>query len=436
MSQHLETIIKDLFPLNRCLLGEGYHNALLYIDRLIPLDIMKVKSGTQFGTWTVPDEWVVRDAWLKKDGEVCISYLGHPLSLVVGSLPFSGTVSKEELMKHLHYSSELPSAYPYVYQLYERDWGLTLPMNRVFKREGTNLVNILPEGDYEVHIDTEYRPGVMEIGVHTIPGKTDREVLLFAHLDHPFQANDNLSGVAALIDMVTKIKPKQYDHTIKLIFCPETIGSIAYAYTQNLTQVDFVLALDCVGNNPEAGIMLQKSFDQTDRINGIANLALRHQGGYRLGAFRSTIGSDEYVFNDPQFGVPGIMLTTHPYPEYHTSYDTPDTIDYGMVERVETVIQKIIEYYEKDYIPVRKFKAPLFRSAYGLQNAGKAHNLAWDYFIYDMDGTKSLGELCLTYGLNFELTYEQVEKLIADKKVSRRPLNRKGNVKKTPRKKP
>ena len=435
MSQHLETIIKDLFPLNRCLLGEGYDNALMYINKLIPLEVLEFKSGAQVGTWTVPDEWVVRDAWVKKNGEPFLSYKENPLSLVVGSLPFHGIVNAEELKKHLHYSSEQPSAYPYEYMFYERDWGVTIPMNQVFKREGEQLIDIFEEAEYEVFIDTEYRPGTMKVGVHTIPGKTDKEVLLFAHLDHPFQANDNLSAVAALVDIVNLIKPGQLEHTVKLVFCPETIGSIAYATTQNLSNVEFVIALDAIGNESDGGIMLQKSFDQTARINAVANLAMRHHGGYRLGAFRSCIGSDEYVFNDPKIGVPGIMLTTHPYPQYHTSFDTPETINYEVITKIQKIILKTIEYYEKDFIPQREFQAPLFRSKYKLQTPGKAQNLAWDYFIYSMEGKKTFSELCLEYGLNFELTLEHVERLIADKVVSRRALDSKGNVKKTPRKK-
>lgn len=431
----MESIISDLFGLNRCLLGEGFHNALIYINNLIDLDVYTWKSGTQVGTWVVPDEWVVRDAWIKKNGELFLDYKKNPLTLVVGSLPFHGKVTKEELKQHLHYSSEQPSAYSYEYKFYERDWGFTLPMHQVFKKEGEALVDILEDAEYEVFIDTEYRPGTMEIGVHTIKGKTDKEILLFAHLDHPFQANDNLSGVAALIELVKHIKYKQYDHTIKLIFCPETIGSIAYASTQDISKVAFVLALDAVGNEHEGGILLQKSLDTTARINFVANLAMRHFGGYRQGAFRSNIGSDEYVFNDPKFNIPGIMLTTHPYPQYHTSFDTPDTINYSVIEKIQKIIIKVIEIYEKDYIPVREFEGPLFRSKYKLQSGGKSHNLAWDYFVYDMGGKKTLSELCLTYGLNFDLTYDQLEPLIASKEISRRTIDSKRNVKKTPRKK-
>ena len=418
--------------MNACLLGEGYDNRLEYIKKLIDLKIYNFPSGTEVGTWTVPDEWIVRDAWVKFKGKKIIDYKKNPMSLVVGSLPFSGTVTRDELAEHLHYSDEMPDAHPFEFKFYEKDWGVTMPKNKVLK--GGEV--ILKEGEYEVFIDTEYKPGVMKVATHTIQGKTDKEILLFAHLDHPFQANDNLSAVACLIDLVKKVKPKQYDHTIKLVFCPETIGSIAYAMSEDISKVDFVIALDIVGNESKEGILLQKSFHTNERINNVAHLALRGMGsGYRQAVFRSGIGSDEYVFNDPSIDIPGILFTTHPYKEYHTSEDTPDKINYEMIEKVQYAVLKTIEYYEKDFTPVRKFKGPLHRSKYGIQTKGKQLNLSWDYFIYAMEHGKTFSSLCVDFGLNYEHTLEQLQRLIDDGQVSVSPITGERTLKKTTRKK-
>lgn len=421
----MKQIISDLFPMNRCLMGEGYDNALLYLKHLIELGITVYPSGTQLETWTVPDEWVVKDAWVKYKGKKIIDHNKNPLSLVVGSLPFSGKVTREELCAHLHYSDDQPDAHPYVHKLYDKDWGVTMPKSKIYKDKKM----ILKEGEYEVFIDTEYRPGVMKIATHIIPGKTDREVLLFAHLDHPHQANNNLSGVAVLVDLVKHIKPQQLDHTIKLVFCPATIGSVAYALTEDTSMVDFMISVDMVGNlNPE-GFLLQQSFNQKERINKCAYLALRGLGkGYRNGKFRSSIGSDEYVFNDPYLDTPGILITSHPYDEYHSSADTPDKIDETVLQDAQKFIIKTIEYYEKDFIPNREFVGPLHRNAYGLQTAGKQLNLSWDYFLYAMDGEKTFSELCFDFGLNFEYMLEHVQKLIDAGEVSSRPAPRKGEV--------
>lgn len=408
----METIIKDLYKFDRQLLGAGYDAALLYINHLIPLDVFEYTSGEKVGTWTVPDEWVVHEAWVKHNGKKLLDYKKQPLSLVVGSTSFEGKIDRKDLLMHMYYSDEQPDAYPYEYRFYEKDWGFTIPKNKVYKFEDGKRIELLPEGEYEVCIKTEHKPGVMKIGVHTIKGKTDKEVLLFAHLDHPWQANDNLSGVAALVDLVKHIKQGELEHTVKLIFCPETIGSTAYALTQDISKVDFVIALDCVGNVNVNGILLHRAFDKTARVNSCAYLAMKQMGeGFTHAPFRSSIGSDEYAFNDPKIGIPGLMLSTHPYPEYHTSNDTPDIIDYEVIKKVQKIIINTIKYYEEDYIPYPTFKGPLFRSGFGVQQKGKGPNMAWDYLLYSMDGKRYLSDLCVEFGLNYEYIKEQLEKL-------------------------
>ena len=406
--------------MNRCLLGEGYDNALKFIDHLIPLEILEFPSGTKLGTWTVPDEWIVRDAWVKDpDGNKIADYKKNPLSLVVGSTPQDFHCELNTLRKYWHYSDENPDATPYVFKYYDNTWGFSFPKNELFEPRQENDVKIrdkLPEGDYKIFIDSEYKPGVMKLGVHTIPGKSEREILLFAHLDHPYQANDNLSAVACLVDLASKIKA---EHTIKIVFCPETIGSVAYALTQDLTKVDFMIAIDICGN--PGSILLQKSFDVEDKINRVAHLAIHSfSETYRKGAFRNTIGSDEYVFNDPQIGVPGIMLSTHPYREYHTDQDTPEKIDYEQIEKMGKIIEKIIEIWEKDYTPVKKVKGQLMRSKYGIQTPSPQVNLSWDYLWYNIDGKKTLVELCTEYGLNFDFVYDTFKKLLKDKIIKKK----------------
>lgn len=381
----LAIALQEMYSMNACLLGEGYDNRLEYLKQLIDLDVVEIKSGTKLSTWTVPDEWIVRDAWVKFNGEKIIDYKTQPLSLVVGSHAFGGTMTHEELAKHITHG--ITDATPYVHKYYDLDWGFAVPKDFT-----------LTEGEYEVFVDTGYKPGVMKLGIHTIPGKSDREVLFFAHLDHPYQANDNLSGVVCLLDLATKIK---CDHTVKIIFCPETIGSQAYAVTQDTSKVDFVVAVDICGN--DAPILLQTAFDKDARINKVAHVAIQGLGqSYIMGRFRASIGSDEYPFNDPTLNIPGILISRHPYPEYHTSDDVPDKIDYSVIERTTDVLMKIVEVYEKDFVPKKKFVGPLMRSRYGIQTISPQLNLSYDYLFYSMDGKKSVAELCHDYGVNFD----------------------------------
>ncbi|OFW54468.1 MAG: hypothetical protein A2163_07175 [Actinobacteria bacterium RBG_13_35_12] len=456
--------INELYKYNRQLLGEGYNKALSYISQIIGLDIIDIPSGTNVGDWIVPDEWVVKDAWVKFKGKKIIDYkwdlLENGLSLMVYSEPINKVVNLKELNNHLFYSEDNPKSIPYQFSFYDKNWGFCVPKELVLRKkpsacEGGTCVpdlkkidpevgkiqiegqdyspkyeSALEEGDYEVFIDSQFKKGTLKIGVHTIKGKSDREILIFAHLDHPLQANDNLSGVQCLIDLVKQIK---CEHTIKLIFCPETIGSIAYAETQDISKVDFVIAVDAVGNDNT--LLIQKSFDKFSRLNYVVHLAVHELGvSYRKGDFRALIGSDEYYFNDPLVGIPGIMLSRYPYKEYHTSLDTPKIIKEDKIKETADVILKTIGIYEKDYIPVRKTKGVLMRSKYGLNTIHKYLNRDLDYIWYDIDGKKWLSEICLPLGLTFDYAYKFLSKL-EENGIIIRSDNRKGRKPKITRKK-
>jgi aminopeptidase-like protein len=393
-------LIKDLFAFDRQLISSGYDSALEYIKMLIPLSVIKIDSGKKVGDWTVPPEWVVKDAWVKFEGKKILDYKKDPLCLSVYSIPVNKTMKLEEFKTRLFTSDERPDAFEYTSYFYERDWGFSIPKNRIPE---------LKEGDYEVFVDSEFRQGTMKIGVHTVVGKTDREVLLFAHLDHPYQANDNLSGVVTLIDL-TKFLKNRFEHTIKIIFCPETIGSIAYAETQDISKVDFVIALDAVGNDNI--LTIQNAYDKTARINACMHQATISQGAdFRKGEFRYVLGSDEYYFNDPKVGIPGVFISRVPYPEYHTSDDRPEIIKDEKLKEVQRVILRAIEIYEKDYIPKLKIKGVVMRSKYGIQAQDRLMNLQIDKLFFSMDGKRYLTDLISQLGISFDNAYAMLEKL-------------------------
>jgi aminopeptidase-like protein len=435
MPSNISQIIKDLYQFNRTLLGEGCDNSIEYLKKLLDLRIIEIPSGTKLETWEVPQEWIVKDAWVKFNGEKIIDCKKEPLSLLVYSQPFNGKVSLEELKKHLYWVDDMPDAIPYNYSFYEPNWGFGVAKNKFFDKvqlctdcndslkgldpsigkvriEGINDKPLwkdkMAEGEYEVFIDTEFRNGTLKIAEHTIKGKSDKEILLFAHLDHPYQANDNLSGVACLVDLAFKIKDK-FSHTIKIIFCPETIGSIAYALTQDISKVDFMVALDAIGNNET--LLVQKPFSE-NKLDWVAHLALLKTGvSFRKGNFRQLIGSDEYVFNDPKIGIPGIMISRFPYKEYHTSADTLEIVLEEKIADVQTYIENLISIWERNYVPVRNFKAQLMRSKYGFQSPSKEFNRLLDYLVYLTDGKKDLVEICVLSGVGFDYAYEMFEKL-------------------------
>lgn len=418
-------LVKDLYPMNRTLVSSDYDSALKYIGKLIDLNIIEIPSGTKCWTWTVPQQWEVKDAWVKYKNKKIIDFKKEPMSLMIGSIPVHGTVKLKELKNHIHTDEEKPDATPFAYNYYEKDWGFSVPFSQLKKFDGK---------EYEVFIDSEYKDGTLKIGEHTIKGKTDREVLVIVHLDHPYQANDGLSQVVMAVDMAHRIKRDyKFKHTIKILFLPETIGSIAYCKTQDISKVDFVITADIVGN--DGSIVLQRDYNRNRKLNQAAWLALREyniksgkNATPQMTEFRGIIGADEYVFSDPLIDIPAIFFTKYQpstpmnpdegYPEYHTNKDTPDIVKEENVRGVQDVILRTIEMMEQDWIPKRLFKGPLMRSRYGIQTSVKSTNRQWDYLIYSIDGKHSVVELAVMNQLDFIEVNDLLTKLKEDGQIS------------------
>ncbi|MEN6434413.1 MAG: M20/M25/M40 family metallo-hydrolase [Anaerolineaceae bacterium] len=100
----------------------------------------------------------------------------------------------------------------------------------------------------------------------TIPGTTrpDEEVLLTAHMDSATfdseigdpapGADDNASGVAALMEALKVITQNQYERTVKIIFFSGEeqglLGSAAYVEDHDISNVDAVINLDVISYDP------------------------------------------------------------------------------------------------------------------------------------------------------------------------------------------
>jgi len=399
-------IINDLFKLNRTLVGDGFDKALQYIKKILPeMEILEFPSGMEYGTWTIPQKWEVKDAWVKYKNKKIIDFKKDPLSLVVGSEPIHGVVKIDELREHLFHNPQKPDVIPYVFKYYDKDWGFSTSTDNYLK---------LKNGDYEVFIDSKYTDGVMKIGQYVLRGG-QKEILIMVHLDHPFQANDNLSSVAVAIELAKSLKSK---YTIKILFTPETIGAMAYAYTQDLDNVDFGIAIDMVGNDNT--ILMQETFGGIEKINkaGAMAMSILSPLKYRKAPFRAPLGADEYIMNDPLIGVPMIFFSRSPYNEYHSESDTPDIIKEDKLKETIEIIKKTIKIIEEDWTPKRNFKGALMRSKYGVQQLAKEENRKYDYFFYLMDGKRSVLDLSYACQLNFEKMNNLLKKLKKDGFIS------------------
>ncbi|WP_217698956.1 DUF4910 domain-containing protein [Prosthecobacter debontii] len=308
-----------LFPICRSLTGEGVRTTLKILQEHMPgLTIHEVPSGTTCLDWQVPDEWNIRSARLTNpDGEVIADFDTHNLHVVGYSEPVDVKLELEELQKHLYSSAKMPEAIPYVTSYYKRTWGFCISE----KQRQT-----LKPGRYHAHIDSSLTPGSLTYGELILPGESKDEIFLSTYVCHPSMANNELSGpvVATWLAKHLQALPKRR-HTYRIVFIPETIGSIVYLarHMDHLKQhVKAGFVLSCVGDDRAYSYL-------PSRCGGtLADKAALHvldhlHPGYQKFSYLQR-GSDERNYCWPGIDLPMCSIMRSKYatfPEYHTSAD-------------------------------------------------------------------------------------------------------------------
>ena len=84
-------------------------------------------------------------------------------------------------------------------------------------------------GKYEVVIKSKLFKGILNYGELILKGREEKEILLSTYICHPSMANNELSGPLVSLCLINYFqKFKKLKKTLRFIFIPETIGSIAY----------------------------------------------------------------------------------------------------------------------------------------------------------------------------------------------------------------
>lgn len=419
-------LIEQLWFLKRDILSDDYDRALRRLAEEIPLTIHDVPSGAKVWTWTVPEKWTCHEAYLETlDGRRLIDYAEHPLHVVSYSLPFAGEVTREELLKHLHVHPKLPDAVPYVFKYYQRDWGLCATQS---------LRDSLADESYRVVIRTQFTPGSLKIGELYIPGERPECFVLAAHLDHPAMVNDDLSGVVVGVEVARRLlaAPKLH-YGVRLLFFPETLGSIAYLsrHEEQIPNMLGGLFLEMLGN--DAPHALQQSFQPhspADRAL-VTALAGAEPAAY-VGAFRTVIDNDERQFNAPGVRVPMLSLSRvvdphlpdsrfAPYPEYHSSLDTPAIVSEERLEQSVQLVLQLVDAFQSNRYVVNHFKGEVFASGYGLwvdyKTDREEHRRRFE--IMDRcDGARRVADIADELHLSFQQVWEVVALLFEKGLVS------------------
>lgn len=338
LGARMHAAVRELYPLCRSITGDGLRRSLRLLQRLAPLALHEVPSGTPAFDWVVPREWNVRAARVRgPDGALVADVDRLNLELMSYSVPFRGTLALEQLQPHLHSLPEKPTLVPYRTSYYADDWGFCLSHER---RQA------LPPGDYDVLVDTTLAPGSLTYGELTVPGARAEEVVVSAHCCHPSLANDNLSGmvlVALLARLLTDLQPR---YTYRFLFVPGTIGTITWLalHEERARRTAHGLVAACVG---DAGrLTYKRSRRGQAEIDRAVVHVLAHSGQDHEVRDFTPYGYDERQYCSPGFDLPVGSLTRTPqgeYPEYHTSADTPELVK---PERLADSLRRYLEVFE------------------------------------------------------------------------------------------
>ncbi|HPH94386.1 MAG TPA: DUF4910 domain-containing protein [Anaerolineaceae bacterium] len=204
------------------------------------------------------------------------------------------------------------------------------------------------------YIQSRLYDGEIEVVETVLPGETDEEVLIVAHLCHPrSSANDNASGVAASMEVVKVLKDlttsgqlPPLQRSVRLIFVPEFTGTYAYLHGlgEHRRQIRLGLNLDMVGARQVKGygpITISGVPHATPSfcldlaalvLDEVKKNAASLTQDPNVPMFNSAVmgfegGSDHLVLSDPTINIPTPMLGQWPDLTYHSSGDTMEVID-------------------------------------------------------------------------------------------------------------
>ncbi len=413
--REMHALAARLFALPRSLTGDGVRATLAALGELVPLTVVEVPTGTPVLDWTVPKEWNLRRAVLRgPGGEIVADTARRNLEVVGYSVPVRGRFPLAELRPRLHSLPDKPDLVPYRTSYWQESWGFCLPHR---------VLATLPDGEYEVEIDTTLADGHLTYGELLLPGVSPAEILVSCHVCHPALANDNLSGLAVSAFLARELAGRERRWSWRFLWAPGTIGAITWLARNEAATARIRAGLVAANLGDPGAFHYKRSRRGDTEIDRAVEIALRDLGvPHALEEF-VPFGYDERQYCSPGFDLPVGLLSRTPwgrFPEYHTSADDLDFIRPEALAGSLAVYRAVAEVLEGN----RRFRnlSPkgepqlgrrgLYR-ALGGDDRGRERELAMLWVLNQSDGGPDLLAIARRSGLPFERLREAAAALAA-----------------------
>jgi len=425
MKKYFELGRKKLFPICRSLTGQGIKKTLNIIKNEFPsLKIKKIKSGTKVFDWKIPDEWNIKDAYVKdKYKRKIIDFKKNNLHLLGYSQPINKKITKKELYKNIFFLKGQPGAIPYITSYYKKYWGFCITYNQkiIIDKKYSN------KDLFEVFIDSSFnKNGFMSYGELVLKGKSSQEILISTYVCHPSMANNELSGPIVSMALIDHFRKKKLEKTLRFLFIPETIGSIAYIFKNLKYMKENIIGgynLSCIGDERKHSCMLSKyknSPSDVALINAYKKLKIKN---YKVYSFLKR-GSDERQYNSPGIDIPisSIFRSKYgTYPEYHTSLDNFNLVTLNGLKGGFKVAKTAVNILLKLKVPKTKILCEPHMTKYNLyptlstKNINNIRDQYMDFLQYS-DGKNTIEEISKKIKLNLSKV-KKIYKLLKDNQI-------------------
>lgn len=414
LGERIFSLAEALFPICRSITGDGVRDTLRILQGVAPnLRIFEIPTGTQVFDWTVPQEWIIRDAYIEDPlGNRIISFSDSNLHVMGYSAPIDRVVPREELLEMLHTLPEQPDLIPYVTSYYKRRVGLCVSEQQK---------EALLEDSYHVVIDSEFVDGFLTYGEIMIRGKSEREIFLSTYICHPSMANNELSGPCVAVYLARWLSEAPRNYSYRIVFVPETIGSIAYlskhlAEMKRKTIAGFNIT--CVGDEG-AFSFIPSRYGNTLADKVARSVLSSYYPKYKEYSFLRR-GSDERQYCAPGVDLPVCSICRSKYgeyPEYHTSADDLNFISPSGLAGSFDIYKKCLEVLEANGRYRTKCTCEPFLSRHGAyptlsrkdETLRSARELL-DFLAY-ADGTNDILDIGNLIGMNTDKVLDIIERL-------------------------